>query len=185
MRSEVKSLILISIFGALTAIGAFIKIPIPFVPFTLQFLFSAFAGILLGSKLGAMSQLLYITIGLIGIPVFTEGGGLGYIFRPTFGYLIGFIFASYIIGKLTENMKKISFMKFLLATLSGLFVVYLIGVPYLYLIYNFYLGQAQTINWTVYYGFIICIGGDIVLTIIIATISYKVVPILKSSGINL
>ncbi|HAG44874.1 MAG TPA: hypothetical protein DCL31_18070 [Clostridium sp.] len=61
----------------------------------------------MGLKLGAISQFLYVVIGLIEIPAFTERRGLEYIFRLTFVYLIGFIVASYIIGKLTENMSKV------------------------------------------------------------------------------
>lgn len=68
MKMETRELILVSLFAALTAIGAFIRIPIPYVPFTLQFLFCAFAGILLGSKLRAISQIVYVLVGLIGVP---------------------------------------------------------------------------------------------------------------------
>lgn len=71
-----RDLILVAIFAALTAIGAFIKIPVPYVPFTLQYLFCALAGMILGSKLGALSQIVYVAIGLAGLPVFTEGGGI-------------------------------------------------------------------------------------------------------------
>ncbi|MFQ7171426.1 MAG: biotin transporter BioY [Thomasclavelia ramosa] len=46
------------------------------------------AGILLGSKLGALAVLLYVVIGLLGLPIFAAGGGLAYIVRPSFGYLI-------------------------------------------------------------------------------------------------
>lgn len=81
---KIRDLILVAMFAALTAIGAFIKIPIPYVPFTLQFLFCAFAGMILGARLGALSQIIYVAIGLAGIPVFTEGGGIGYVFKPTF-----------------------------------------------------------------------------------------------------
>ena len=105
---KTKNLILVSLFAALTAVGAFIRIPIPFVPFTLQYLFCAFAGILLGPKLGALSQIIYVGMGLIGIPVFTEGGGIAYVFKPTFGYLIGFIVAAYVIGKIAEKIQDIT-----------------------------------------------------------------------------
>ena len=66
-------------FAALIAVGAFIRIPIPYVPFTLQLFFTTLAGLLLGPKLGAASSLVYMITGLIGIPIFTEGGGPGYI----------------------------------------------------------------------------------------------------------
>ena len=63
-------------FTALIIAGAFIKIPTPFVAITLQFLFTTLAGFLLGGRLGLVSVLIYLVMGLIGIPVFTQGGGL-------------------------------------------------------------------------------------------------------------
>ncbi|MEY8763117.1 MULTISPECIES: biotin transporter BioY [Clostridium] len=170
---KTRDMVLISIFAALTAIGAFIRIPIPFVPFTLQWLFCALSGIVLGARLGALSQILYVSMGLIGIPIFTEGGGLSYIFKPTFGYLIGFIVASYVIGKLYSKIQKNSFVKSLLCVLSGLFFVYLFGVLHLYLIYNLYLGDRKTMGWAVFYGFIICVGGDLLISVSVAFLSLK------------
>lgn len=84
VRLKTREMILIALFAALTSIGAFIKIPTPIVPLTLQYLFCAYSGILLGSKLGLYSQLLYLVIGLMGFPVFTQGGGLTYIFSANF-----------------------------------------------------------------------------------------------------
>ncbi|MTK13217.1 MAG: biotin transporter BioY [Clostridiaceae bacterium] len=185
MKMKTRELILVSLFAALTAVGAFIRIPIPYVPFTLQFLFCAFAGILLGSKLGAISQIVYVLVGLIGIPVFTEGGGPGYIFKPTFGYLIGFIAAAYVIGKITEKIKELTLIKALLATLSGLFFVYLFGVSYLYLIYNLYLGQSQNVEWAIFYGFTVCIGGDLFLSLVVAVTAVKVADFAKKSRLTL
>lgn len=74
-KSTVYSLILCALFAALIAVGAFIKIPVPFVPFTLQLLFTTLAGIVLGPKYGALSVGVYILIGLCGVPIFTQGGG--------------------------------------------------------------------------------------------------------------
>ena len=75
-----KSMILSALFVALIAIGAFIKVPVPVCPFTLQLLFTTLAGLLLGANLGFVSVCVYIIIGLIGIPIFTEGGGLDIFF---------------------------------------------------------------------------------------------------------
>lgn len=177
-----RDLVLVAMFAALTAIGAFIKIPIPYVPFTLQYLFCALAGILLGSKLGALSQLVYVGIGLVGLPVFTEGGGISYIFKPTFGYLIGFIIAAYVIGKIIENSKDLTIARATAALLSGLFFVYLFGVLYLYFIYNFYIGEAMTFYFAFFYGFVVCIAGDLLLTLLAAYISIKLVPVLRKRG---
>lgn len=185
MQMTTRNMVLAALFAALTAIGAFIKIPIPYVPFTLQYLFCSLAGILLGAKLGAFSQLLYVGIGLAGVPVFTEGGGIGYILKPTFGYLVGFIVAAFVIGKITEKFKRIYFKNTFLAALSGLFFIYLFGVIHLYLIYNLYLGDAKTFGWAVFYGFILCIGGDLVLSTMVAIIAAKAVPVLRREGFSL
>ena len=68
-RQSTLSLVMIAMFAALTAIGAFIKIPLPVVPFTLQIVFVFLAGSLLGSRNGLQSQLVYIGVGLVGLPV--------------------------------------------------------------------------------------------------------------------
>ncbi|MBU3217019.1 biotin transporter BioY [Clostridium estertheticum] len=177
-----RNIILVAMFAALTAIGAFIKVPIPYVPFTLQYLFCALAGLILGSKLGALSQIVYVAVGLSGVPVFTEGGGIGYIFKPTFGYLIGFIVAAYVIGKIREKVLELNFVKTIFTLLSGLFFVYLFGVIYLYISYNLYLGKNISFYFAFFYGFVICIAGDLVLTVFAAYISIKLLPVLRKSG---
>ena len=106
---QTRNLMMCALFAALIAAGAFIKIPIPVVPFTLQLLFTMLAGLLLGGKLGAISVGVYILMGLIGLPVFVEGGGIAYIFKPTFGYLIGFAAASYVTGCIAHQAALPSF----------------------------------------------------------------------------
>jgi len=81
MRTKTKNMILAALFAALTAAGALIRIPLGPAPITLQFFFTALAGILLGPYLGALSQLMYVLLGLAGLPVFTAGGGPSYIFH--------------------------------------------------------------------------------------------------------
>ena len=84
--SRTRNMVLCAMFTVLVAIGAFIRVPVPFVPFTLQVLFTTLAGLILGPKLGAMSVTLYVALGLLGLPIFASGGGIGYVFQPTFGY---------------------------------------------------------------------------------------------------
>lgn len=166
------------LFAALTAIGAFIRIPIPLVPFTLQLMFSSLAGILLGAKRGAISQIVYVGVGLAGIPVFTGGGGIGYIFQPTFGYLIGFILNAYVIGKWVEkngyHLKQLMF-----ASLLGLMIVYILGVMYLYMIKNLYMGSPISIGYAIYIGALICLPGDVITCLLASIIGNRVLPILK------
>ena len=165
MKLSLREMILISIFSALTAIGAFIKIPTPIVPFTLQFFFCAYSGIFLGAKNGLYSQLLYVIIGLIGIPVFASGGGPAYVLQPTFGYLLGFMSCSYVIGRFSQNFYKISFLKIFSVVLLGLSFVYLFGVAYLYLIINFYLHKQMTVSTAITVGLVPYITSDLILSI--------------------
>ena len=79
------------------------------VPLTLQTLFTYLAGAVLGPSLGALSQVIYILLGGIGLPVFAGGkAGFGTLLGPTGGYLFGFIAASFAIGKLSDLALTVS-----------------------------------------------------------------------------
>ncbi|MBM7555923.1 biotin transport system substrate-specific component [Halanaerobacter jeridensis] len=138
-----------------------------------------FAASLLGAKLGLISQLVYILTGLVGFPIFTKGGGIHYIFQPTFGYLIGFAVGAYVIGKLIENKEK-NIRTFLIANLTGLIVFYLLGASYLYLIMNFYIGQSYSLNKTIIGGFLVFLPWDALKAIITAIITPKVINRIKT-----
>lgn len=180
-KVDVRSITLCSLFAALTAIGAFIKIPLPIIPFTLQFFFTALAGVLLGSRKGGISQMIYVLVGLAGVPVFTKGGGIQYVLEPTFGYLIGFIVCAYAIGKCVEKFKVINTKNLLIACLVGLIVVYIFGVVHMYLIYNFYIQSPMGIGSAIMVGAISAAPGDIVLCIITAVVGSRIIPILRNS----
>ncbi len=171
-------LVLCALFAALAAIGAFIKIPTPLVPITLQLLFTTMAGIILGSKLGAISVGSYVLIGLIGLPVFTGGGGPAYILQPTFGYILGFVLGAFVTGLIAERGKP-SFVRYLVASLAGLIAVYLIGVPYCYLISRFYLKTDVAIKTLVINGFLIFLPGDAIKSILSAFLGKRLAPIVK------
>ncbi|MDR2090881.1 MAG: biotin transporter BioY [Clostridiales bacterium] len=95
------------LFAALIAVGAKITIPGPIVPFTVQFLFVNLAGVLLGKRGGMLSVGIYVALGLLGLPVFANGGGgIGYVLNPRFGYLIGFFAGSYAAGAVSEYLKN-------------------------------------------------------------------------------
>ena len=130
---KTTDMVLCAMFAALIAVGAFIRIPIPYVPFTLQLFFTTLAGLLLGPKLGAASSLVYMITGLIGIPIFTEGGGPGYIFKPSFGYIIGFAAGAFVTGLIAQRKRKPSFRRLLAAGFAGLALVYLFGMVLTYL----------------------------------------------------
>lgn len=115
-----------SLFAALTAVGAQIAIPIGTVPITLQVLFVLLSGFILGSRLGFLSQLIYLLMGSLGLPVFANlSGGFAYIYGPTGGYLIAFPLAAFLVGFLSERQE--TFLNYTLAMLLGILVIYLLG----------------------------------------------------------
>ena len=136
---KTKDLVLCAMFVALIAVGAFIKVPVPVVPFTLQFLFTMLAGLLLGPGNGALAVVIYIVLGLAGLPIFTQGGGPGYIFQPSFGYIIGFAAAAYVTGRIANEKSHPGYGRLLAANFIGLFIVYAFGMVYYYVISNFVL----------------------------------------------
>ena len=172
-----KRMILISFLAALTAIGAFLKIPIGITSITLQFMFTAMAGILLGAKDGSISQIVYILIGLIGFPVFTMGGGFSYVLQPTFGFLLGLIPAAFIIGRMCQD--NLSFSRIFFACILGLAVLYAIGLPYMYLVCNLYLGKALSIGYVLTYGMLIYLPGDFLKIIVCTLLCPKIAKALK------
>lgn len=146
----------------------------------MQFFFCSLSGLLLGARSGALSQLLYLLIGLIGIPVFSSGGGPQYIFQPTFGYLLGLILASYTIGKLTANKANDSKIIFL-ANIVGLGIIYILGGTYFYIINKFYLGIDISVMKVIKYGVLMNFPGDIVKAIIIAIVGKRLSKVLIST----
>ena len=152
-------LVLTALFAALTAVGAFFKIPFALAAISLQFLFTAMAGILLGAGYGALSQLVYVLIGLVGVPIFALGGGFSYVLQPTFGFLLCLIPSAFVIGKLAK--RPLTFWRTALAMLAGLAVLYAVGVPYLALIANAYLGKGLTFWQVLKNGMLIYLPGDL------------------------
>lgn len=182
MKTSVRDSIFIALFAALTAVGAFIKIPTPIVPFTLQFLFCTYAGLLLGARNGLYSQLLYLFIGLIGIPVFTNGGGPMYVLQPTFGYLIGFALCTYVVGRFADRTKEARFWPVFGVIALGLGAVYLCGVAYLHMIVNFYLHKDMTLLTSIMVGFVPYVPFDLLQAAVIALTALRILPILRRAG---
>lgn len=183
-KNSTLSLVLIAMFAALTAIGAFIKIPIPYVPFTLQILFVYLAGSLLGSKKGMLSQLVYVGIGLAGLPVFTEGAGIGYVLQPTFGYLIGFILGAYVVGWIIERIDQPKTVHFIMANFAGLIVVYLCGVPYVYLALNVFMDIPTSFTHVFMIAFVYAVAGDIFLSVVTGVLSKRLYKVFQTVRVN-
>ena len=179
-----RDMILCAMFATLISIGAFIKIPIPVVPFTLQYLFTMLAGLLLGGKKGAFSVLIYILLGLAGLPVFAEGGGITYVIKPSFGYMPGFCLGAFVTGCIVEKKGVLSYKRLLAANFSGLFVVYAVGMAYYWMISTFYTGTGIGL-WPLFlYCFLLAVPGDIVLCVVAAIMAKRLLPVFRNLGLS-
>ncbi|MDO4945019.1 MAG: biotin transporter BioY [Ruminococcus sp.] len=182
-RRKTAMLCICAVFTALTAVGAFIKVPIPVVPFTLQYLFTMLAGLLLGGKYGAASVGAYVVLGLIGLPIFAEGGGIYYVLKPSFGYLIGFIIGAYVTGRIAHKTNNPSLPRLLAANFAGLGIVYLAGMIYYYFCANFWIaGNGISLKALFVYCFALAVPGDIVLCILAAFLGKRLVPLTAKFG---
>ena len=178
-KSYIKNLVLCAMFVALIAVGAFITIHIPIIPLSLQDMFVLLAGCLLGPKWGCISVCIYIIMGLAGLPIFTQGGGIGYFLRPTFGYLLGYIPGSYLVGKLANKSLNPSFKQILLACLAGIAVIYFFGTAYLFLLNRFYLGNTIALWPMILACDIQPLPGDIIKCFIAAAVSQRLIPLIR------
>lgn len=138
---KTKKLVFAALFVALIAVGAQIRVPIGPIPFTMQVPMVLLCGLMLGKKMGLISILTYIGIGLIGIPVFAGAGGLGSLVSPSFGFVLGFIPGVVIVamGGTEKIYKMISF------AFLGMLVIFLFGVFYFALIMNFVIGTPMSV----------------------------------------
>lgn len=167
-------MILASMFGAATAAGAYIMIPLPLVPITLQTLFLNLAAALLGGGLGALSQVVYVLIGIIGLPVFAGGkAGLGVLLGPTGGYLIGFIVGAYVVGKLIEIRGDPGFVWTACSMVVGMIVIYACGVTQLSIVAKLSVGKAVAVGALPFFI------GDVLKILAAAFLSLKLKNIIR------
>lgn len=166
---NLKALALSGVFAAVTAVCGFLKIPLGFTFITLQTMMAALAGILLGPKWGAASQGVYLALGLVGLPIFTQGGGPGYIFQPSFGFLLGFPLTAAVSGWLSRG--TVSPVRLAGAAAAGILAGYVIGTPYMGLILNVYMGKGLDVWTVVKTGCLIYLPGEAVKVLATAVIA--------------
>lgn len=137
----------IAMFVGLMVVGGRLSVPIPFgaVSLTFQTLFVMASGLFLGARDGAAVQLIYLLMGLLGLPVFTMGSGISYVFQPSFGYLIAFPLSAFLTGILFKRVKKISVLAVFVCALIGLVVTNIIGASYQFMILTVYLKNPLTV----------------------------------------
>lgn len=117
-----------ALFAALTAVGAYLAIPIGPVPIVLQNLFVLLAGLLLGARWGLTSVSVYLLAGACGLPVFAGGtGGIGRFVGPTGGYLIGYLPAVFLTGWIAAKAGRRA-VGDVAAMLCGMLALYACGI---------------------------------------------------------
>ncbi|MFA6309422.1 MAG: biotin transporter BioY [Clostridia bacterium] len=187
MKINTKALILTGLFAAITSVCALISIPVPFspVPITLQLAAVFLSATILGSKYGSLSQIVYLLIGTVGLPVFSNfSGGPGVILGPTGGFLISFPIIAFIVGLIIEKNKNASdiIMRFLimpLLLLFGLLICYSLGTLWLSFVLKISLTKA------IYIGVLPFIPLDVIKAIFVSIIGYQIrISLIKAKLIN-
>lgn len=164
VSNQLQMTVYASLMAALTAVGAFIAIPVGPVPIVLQNMFIMLTGLFLGSRWGLASVGVYLLAGACGLPVFSGGGaGIAHFAGPTGGYLIGYLPSVFIIGFISENGRSMLFN--LVAMVAGTAVVYLFGVTWLKIATGMTSGKAMAVGM---FPFLIGDGIKIVAALFIA-----------------
>jgi biotin transport system substrate-specific component len=133
MKIKSRDMVQIAAFAAIIAVSAWITVP-AYVPFTMQTFAVFLAAGVLGAKKGTLAVLVYILLGVLGLPVFSGGrAGLGVLFGETGGYIIGFVPAVYLCGRL-NGVLNCRF-SLLVSMLSGLLIIYGLGILWFWLVY--------------------------------------------------
>ncbi|MBS4216310.1 biotin transporter BioY [Neobacillus rhizophilus] len=178
---------LVGMFVALMAVGANITTIAPFlqvggVPITLQTFFAILAGLILGSRLGAIAMIVYTLVGMVGVPVFAGFfGGLGIILRPTFGFIISYIFVAFIIGKIVE--KKKSLPAFIIAALIGMAVNYLFGTNWMYYAYKLWAAAPEGFTYKMAWLWMVPpLPKDIILSVFAGIMAHRLEKTVLSKG---
>ncbi|MCP3031761.1 biotin transporter BioY [Halobacillus sp. A1] len=167
-----------SLFVAMMAVGANITTIAPFmviggVPITLQTFFAILAGLILGSRIGALSMFTYLLLGLAGAPVFAQfKGGLGTAIMPTFGFILSYILIAYIAGKMVERKRTLP--SYITAALVAMAVNYIIGTNWMYAAYVFWFEAPEGLTYSLVWAWMaVPLPKDIVLAVLAGVLANR------------
>ena len=177
-RSRTLKLVLTAVFVALFTVGAYVKIPVSVITVSLQFLFVLLSFLLLGARLSFVAVLIYLIMGLVGLPVFVSGGGYAYVFNLSFGYLVGFLVATLVGGSLAR--RKVSFGGYLLSSLIAMVIVHACGIAYMLLLkdYLYAGGNDLTLSYVLIYATLPLLPTDVICCVLASFIATKLRPII-------
>ncbi len=176
-RNLIVTLTLSALFCTLICIGSFIRIPMPnLMPVTLQTFFVLLTGLVLPLKASTLAITTYIALGIIGLPIFSGGGGLGYVLMPNFGFIIGFLIATVIISFVIQKLKYSKLWQYIVISLIGITVIYIIGILYFAFITNVYNNNEYSAIWFIQTVFLPFLPKEIICIILASLSAYKIRP---------
>lgn len=183
-KNNTNQLVLAGFFTALTAIGAFLKIPFPIVPITLQSFFAILAGTVLLPKYAALCQITYLILGLAGLPIFANGGGLGYVLQPTFGYLLSLPIAACFVSTVFNNINK-KIASIFITIFFGLLIILIFGSVWLFFVLRFTVGSQTSFLATFSAGAIVFLPGTLLKAVAITFVSHYLLKRRRQKGLFL
>ena len=175
-RPAVHSMASTALMAAVLCLLGPVSLPIGPVPISLGTLGIYLALYLLGWKRGTVSVLIYLLLGLVGLPVFSGGGGPAYVLHPTFGFLLGYLAAAFLIGFLCR--KDPLPRRQACACAAGLAAIYLVGLPYMALILNVYLGRGVDLWGLLWLGMLPFLPADALKIAAAVFLSRRLLPAL-------
>jgi len=187
MKLRTTDLTAAAMFVALMAVGANITSIAPFmvvggVPITLQTFFAILAGVVLGSRLGAIAMMVYAFVGLVGVPVFAQfGGGFGSFLKPTFGFIVSYVFTAFVTGYIIEKMKN-TVGVFAFAALVGMAINYLFGTNWMYAAYKIWAAAPDGFTYKLaWLWMVVPLPKDIILAILAGVVGHRLKRTLSKS----
>jgi len=186
MKLTVKDMALCALFAALISIGAVFSIPLPGnVPISIQPFVAMLAGAVIGSRRGAISMFVYMMMGVIGLPVFSNMTRASEaIAKGTFGYIIGFIVCAFVTGKIIEeSRKKDSKVGYFIGPVIGILLDYVLGLPFLFIVQSIATDGLLPLQKVLEWGFYPFIGLDILKAALVTIVALSVVPKLEKANL--
>ena len=176
-RNLIITLTLSALFCTLICVGSFIRIPMPnMMPVTLQTFFVLLTGLVLPLKASALATITYMSLGLIGLPIFSGGGGLGYVLMPNFGFIIGFVIATVIMSLIVKKLNNRKLWQFICISLLGAAIIYIIGIFYFAFITNAHNNNNYSAIWFIQTVFLPFLPKEIICIVLSSLSAYKIRP---------
>lgn len=184
MKLRAMDITLSAMFAALMAIGANVTafLVVGGVPITLTTFFCILAGLILGSRLGAIAMTVYMLIGLVGAPVFSKfSGGPASLISPTFGFILSYIIVAYVVGKIVET--KSTKTSFIVAALIGMVINYVFGTNWMYFAYDFWASAPEGFSYQLVWTWMIApLPKDIILSVFAGVLAPRIYKVVNKNG---